>query len=99
MRTLIICHQTVVSPFYQSIFIKVHIRIADDTFQFLNCVIDFENNLNIIRLFCKLTYSFVAIYFFSKCKFTCLYLKRAHKFKANIFIDLNKLWQRKEDYF
>ena len=50
----------VVSHISQPMFIEFHIEIANDAFQFLNCVKIKKRSL---RLFCKLNYSFVAIAF------------------------------------
>ena len=49
--------------FYQPISIKFYIKISDETFQFLNCVIGQKHLKIALRLFYQLTYSFVAIYF------------------------------------
>ena len=76
-----------VSRFSWQFFIKFYIEIADDTFQFFNCVVGQKYLKNVIRLFYKLTYSFVAIYFwcFIKIHISFFYLKIAHKFGGNIF--------------
>ena len=62
-QALILWHQKVVSQFYQPISIKLYIEIDDVTFQFLNHDIGQKYLKNAIQLFCKLTYSFVAIDF------------------------------------
>ena len=43
--------------------IKFYITIADDTLQFLNCVIGQKYLRNVLRLFCEWNYSVLAIDF------------------------------------
>ena len=73
-RSHVIVPQNCKSFLATQFFIKFHIEIADDTFQFLDYVLGQEHLKNVLLLFCKLIYSFVAIDL-KKCICPFLHLK------------------------
>ena len=82
LRALSFMAPKVVSDFYQPIFVKFHIEIADDTFQSLGSVIG-QNKLKWFTVIFKIYLWFCSYWFlvfFLKCGFPFLHLKRAHGF-------------------